>query len=69
MSQKYTFDKTDTYKILKVVFYAGGAGALVALLNILPDVEFPIMVAWAVPIVNVFLVAAVKFFKSKQEQE
>ncbi len=67
MSKRYTLSKPDIGKILKVVFYAGGSGVLVALLSILPDVEFSVMFAWTVPVVNILLVAAVKFFKSKQE--
>ena len=68
MSKRYTLNKADLYSIVKVMFYAGGSGAVVALVGLLPDIDIPAMFIWAVPMVNIGLVAIKKLFANKLEE-
>ena len=62
MSKKYTLDKNGLKQIVKVIGYAGSSAIIVSLIGILPDIDVPSNWIWAVPVINILLVAIKKFF-------
>ncbi len=62
MSQKYSLNKTDGIKILKVLGWSAGSAIVSALITIIANIDLPVQYVWIIPIVNTILVTAQKFF-------
>jgi hypothetical protein len=65
MSAKYTLNKEDGKKILKVILYTVASAVIASLLSVLQNLEVPPQYAVILSIVNVLLVAGKKFFEGK----
>lgn len=69
LSKKYTLNQIDLGKIGKVVLYAGGSAMILTLIDILPQIDIPLVWAWAVPLVNTILVILKKFLAGEMVEE
>lgn len=65
MSPRYSLNKEDGMKILKVVLYTAASAVIASLLSVLQNLDVPPEYAVIVGIVNVLLVAGKKFFEGK----
>lgn len=65
MSSRYSLNKEDGMKILKVVLYTAASAVIASLLSVLQDLDVPPEYAVIVGMVNVLLVAGKKFFEGK----
>jgi len=62
-SKKFNLNSGEDWKgISKVFIYSGGSALVLTAINILPQIEIPAGYLWLVPIVNILLVMAKKFF-------
>lgn len=65
MSPRYSLNKEDGMKILKVVLYTAASAVIASLLSVLQDLNVPPEYAVLLSVVNVLLVAGKKFFEGK----
>jgi len=65
MSAKYTLNKEDGKKILKVILYTAASAVIASLLSVLQNLDVPPQYAVILGVVNVLLVAGKKFFEGK----
>ena len=65
MSAKYTLNKEDGKKILKVILYTVASAVIASLLSVLQNLDVPPQYAVILGVVNVLLVAGKKFFEGK----
>ena len=62
MSPKYALNKEDLLGILKALGYSAASAIIASLILIIPNLEIPSEYVWVIPIVNVLLVTAKKYF-------
>lgn len=61
MSPRFSLDKTDAIKILKVLGWTVASAAVAALISLLAHLQVPSQYLFLVPIANTVLVALQKF--------
>lgn len=66
-SKKFSLNVDDLQNLVKVAFYAGVSAALTVVMTYISSLEVDPAVAIFVPIVNLLLVAAKKYFDGEVE--
>lgn len=66
LSTKFTLNKYNYKKILKVGGWTVLAGALTSLINFIPEVEFPTMYVFVPAILNTMLYSLLEFVKEQK---
>lgn len=64
-SKKYSWNKEEGKKILKVALYTGASAVIATLLSVLQDLDVPPEYMFMVGGINLLLVIAKKFFDGK----
>ena len=65
-AEKYQLNKKGLIGIGKALLYSAGSAVIVSLITILPQVDFPATWLFLIPVINVVLVSAKKFFEDEQ---
>jgi len=66
MSQRFSLDRPEAWRILKVFLWSTASALVAALISLVPALSFPPQYVFLVPIVNTVLVALHQFLSSRQ---
>jgi Flp pilus assembly pilin Flp len=66
MSKRFSLNSQEVTSILKVALWTIASTVLAALVSVVATIEFPVEYAFIPVVLNVLLVAAVKFVEGKK---
>lgn len=65
MAKRYALDKKDLGDLVKVAIYSGLSASLLVIISALTTIDVPAQYAFAIPLINVTLVALKDFLEDR----